>query len=204
MLPAGHKPTKLRQRTKADKLITMDEIKTVIADLSRRAKRTALARRQLILFRLAVCCGLRVSEICDLRVSDVDIERLDLTVRNGKGGKARTVPLEYDADNLRDLADWKAQRLTEGGEYFLQTRNGGPINRIDARKSFMRACKILNRPADRPVTIHDGRHSFLSHALDQGRSLVEVQEAAGHENVATTSRYLHLVKRDRTIGKMFS
>ncbi len=55
------------------------------------------------------------------------------------------------------------------------------------------------------LTIHDGRHSFVSHALRAGRSLAEVRDAAGHANVATTSLYTHVaVEDDGEIGNIFT
>jgi integrase len=56
----------------------------------------------------------------------------------------------------------------------------------------------------RHVTIHDGRHTFASHALAGGRSLVEVRDALGHRSIATTSLYLHLVEEDEAVGNLFA
>ena len=145
------------KRTRTEKLLTRDEIQAVIHDLKTRLKYRDRAQRQLILFRLACCCGLRVSEVCALCLADVDIERMDLHVRHGKGDKARTVPLNWDGATLADLREWKQKRIAEGAadsDYFIATRDGGQLNRVDARQSFQSACKII----DRDVTIHFGRH----------------------------------------------
>jgi site-specific recombinase XerD len=53
------------------------------------------------------------------------------------------------------------------------------------------------------LTIHHGRHTFISHALAGGRTLAEVRDAAGHANVSITSAYLHVVVEDGDVGSLF-
>jgi len=65
------------------------------------------------------------------------------------------------------------------------------------------SCKVLGRERQAELTIHDGRHSFVSHALHGGRSIVEVRAAAGHSSLATTSIYAHLVDTDDKVGNLF-
>jgi integrase len=93
-------------------ILSRRELATVLADAKAKAARTANSWRNLIVFRLARCCGLRVSEIAQLEMGDViaDVERSHLRLRRGatKGGKARTVPLWWDAGTLADLRAWKA------------------------------------------------------------------------------------------------
>jgi integrase len=79
------------------KILTRTELAAVLADLKRKAVRSKNSRLNLVIFRLACCCGLRASEIAHLRVDDVrvDLARPHLRIRRGaaKGGKARTAPL---------------------------------------------------------------------------------------------------------------
>ena len=188
-----------------ERILSAAEILLVLSELKRKARRSKLTRRQLVIFRLACCCGLRVSELTRLTLANVRLGarpsiRVPKTI--GKGGKARTVPLHWDAGTLADLESWKELRESEGaqpGDLFISTKSGKPIARKDARLAFQSACK----PLGRHVTIHDGRHSFVSHALHTGRSVVEVRDAAGHSNLATTSLYAHLVDDCETVGNMF-
>ncbi|QDV73067.1 tyrosine-type recombinase/integrase [Botrimarina mediterranea] len=189
-----------------ERILTAAEVRLVLDELTRKARRSALTRRQLILFRLATCCGLRASELTGLTLDNVRLgARPSIRVPKsiGKGGKARTVPLHWDAATLADLKDWKAQRIAQGAtgsDLFVCTSTGKPIARKDARLAFQSACK----PLGRHVTIHDGRHSFVSHALHAGRSIVEVRDAVGHSNIATTSLYAHLVSDDDSVvGNLF-
>jgi integrase len=63
---------------------------------------------------------------------------------------------------------------------------------------------VLGAARSQSLTIHHGRHTFVSHALAGGRSLAEVQAAAGHSNVAVTSAYLHIVVNDdEPVGNLF-
>ena len=188
----------------ADKILSLTEVQTVVTDLKRK-RRYANNRLNLAVFRLATCCGLRVSEIADLLISDIDLEskRPHVVVRHGKGGKRRTVPLWWDENTLNDLSDWLAERTAAGAgpmDHVVVTRTGQRIDRSNLRKRFVRMTRILNRP----LTIHDGRHTFVSQSLDGGRTLPEVRDAAGHSNVSVTNVYLHAVPDDGTVGNLFS
>ena len=100
---------------KSSSILTLSEIATVVADLKRK-RRYPNNRMNLIIFRLACCCGLRVSEIADLLISDIDVEsaRPHLVVRNGKGGKRRIVPLHWCGETKADITAWVAERTTAG------------------------------------------------------------------------------------------
>ena len=193
-----------------DRVLTRSEIQTVLAELKRKARRSPLTRRQLILFRLACCCGLRACELTRLRLADVRLGarpsifvRKEITKANRDGKRrSRTVPLHWDAGTLDDLVAWKAEREAQGAgpsDLLLCTRTGQPIHTDTARNTFQSCCRCLGRP----VTIHDGRHTFISHALHKGRTVVEVRDAAGHANIATTSLYAHLVDDNEEPGNLF-
>ena len=87
----------------------------------------------------------------------------------------------------------------------LATKGSGWARRYHAqlRKRFRTACRTLGLDRLRTLTIHHGRHSFISHALAGGRTLVEVQDAAGHANASITSTYLHIAVEDQAMGSLF-
>lgn len=185
------------------RILTAIEIQLVLSELKRKARRSLNTAQNLILFRLACCCGLRVSELTSLRLCDVRLGTRPTLKVIGKGGKIRVVPLHWDAGTLEDLRAWKNRRDSEGArgcDLFLITRTGSRIDRLNARKRFQACCRCLG---ERPVTIHDGRHTFISHALHAGRSIAEVRDAAGHSNIATTSIYTHLLEDDGEVGNLF-
>jgi len=83
-------------------------------------------------------------------------------------------------------------------------RQGEGLQRHAVRRRFLSACWVLGPARVRTLTIHHGRHTFISHALAGGRSLAEVRAAAGHANVAITSAYLHVVVDDEeVVGNLF-
>lgn len=195
------------------KILMMAEIQTVLADLRRKAARSVNTRQNLILFRLATCCGLRASEACGLTLDDVRVhDRPHIRVRKAiaKKKKARIVPLTFDAGTLADLRAWKTVRQGQGAgptDRFICSQTartlGKPICRKNARMRFKAACRCLGRERVQEITIHHGRHSFVSHALHGGRSPVEVQRAAGHSSLAITTIYAHLVDDNDEVGNLF-
>ena len=70
-------------------------------------------------------------------------------------------------------------------------------------KPFRTACRVLGAARLASLTIHNGRHTFISHALTGGRTLAEVRDAAGHSNVSITSGYLHVVVEEGEVGSLF-
>jgi integrase len=197
------------------KILSRGEIARVIDELKRKGKRSRNTRQNLIIFRLATCCGLRVSEVVGLRLSDVrlGLDRPYIKVPNAiaKRKRGRRVPLWWDRGTLDDLTAWKGERIRQGAKpadpFVCSQANGTvnrPMRREVARHRFIRSCGILGPERRREVTIHTGRHSFVSHALAGGRSLAEVRNAAGHASIATTSVYLHVaVDDDGAVGELF-
>ena len=202
-------------RVDQTRILTRNEIATVIEDLKRRGRRSVNSRMNLIVFRLATCCGLRASELCGLNVGDVrvGVARPYLNVRaaSAKGGKKRRVPLWWDRSTLDDLSAWKDERVAQGAKVstpFVCGQSsaalGHHITRQNARHRFKVGCRALGYERCSDLTTHDGRHSFVSHALAGGRSLAEVRDAAGHANISTTSIYTHTaVDDDGAMGDLF-
>jgi integrase len=199
----------------ATKILTRRELAAVLSDLKRKAPRSKNTRMNLILIRLACCCGLRASEIAHLQIGDVrtDLARPHLRIRCGaaKGGRSRIVPLWWDAGTLEDLANWKNDRLQQDAKSdqpFLASLIPGraikPFSRHTLRKRFRTACKVLGAARREVLTIHHGRHTFISHALAGGRTLAEVRDAAGHCNVSITSGYLHIAVEGDEVGDLFN
>ena len=196
------------------KILMKREMAAVLADLRRKALRSKNARLNLVIFRLAACCGLRASEIANLQSSDVRVElprpHLRIRASAAKGGRPRMVPLWWDRATFDDLVAWRADRLARGakaGDSFVcswQPERGELVfSRFTLRKRFRTACKVLGTERLKTLTIHHGRHTFISHALAGGRTLAEVRDAAGHSNVSITSIYLHVAVEDGELGSLF-
>lgn len=190
------------------KILSREEFAIVLKDLKRRAQRSENSFRNLIVFRLAACCGLRVSEIRGLNLADVNIGirpaiRVRAEITKGRQGKrrGRIVPLWWDKGTFDDLAAWKAFRASQGaesGDPFIcqsQRRVGQRMTRGGLASRWKTAIRALGPDRVAQLSIHKGRHTFISHALFVGRSIVEVRKAAGHASVNVTSRYAHLLER---------
>ena len=196
------------------RILSREEIARILPDLKRRARRSVNSRMNLTIFRLATCCGLRVSEAIGLRLADVRIslDRPYIYIRKetAKRNKARRVPLWWDQGTLDDLTAWRDERVRQDAsptDAFICSQAKGsfgrPLDRFNARSRFKSACRVLGSERVAELTIHHGRHSFVSHAL-QHRSLAEVRDAAGHANIATTSIYTHVATDDDgVVGNIF-
>lgn len=180
-------------------ILYRNEVLTVVEHLRLRCRTSANARVNLALFRLCCGAGLRVSEACDLQMRDVElgeVPALHLRREAVKGKRrGRTVPLYWDAGTVADLRIWAMARKALPADPFLIAPNGHKLTRSGASRRWYTALKPLGMRRER-LSIHSGRRTFISHALHVGRSLVEVKQAAGHANLATTSIYAHVIPRE--------
>ena len=173
---------------RAEELETLlDTPRPVVADDSR-----ARRQRDDAVLELLYGSGLRVSEVCAIRLGDVDLGRRRLTV-SGKGAKQRLVPLSEPAADA--LAGWLAHGRGEmadpscaGDAVFVNLR-GRPLNTQAVRR-------LVDRRAATKTNPHALRHTFATHLLDGGADLRHVQDVLGHADLASTQIYTH-VSRDR-------
>jgi integrase len=133
--------------------------------------------------------GIRRSEAIALDLDDYDRTASCLTVRAGKGGKARLVYLSDGAKSAMD--DWVAARGSFLGPLFVRIRRGGVL--ACTRLSPLAVLDILRRRCREAgvhqASPHDLRRSMISDLLDAGADIVSVQKLAGHASVTTTARY---------------
>jgi len=199
----------------ASQILSRQELAAVLADLKKRATRLPNVQMNMAIVRLACCCGLRASEIGGFCLGDVrvGISRPHLLVRaeHAKLNRPRRVSLWWDAGTLADLEAWLATRRKHGakaGDPFVcslqRATFGQALNRHVLRRRFRTACRVLGWDRLRTLTIHHGRHTFISHALAGGRTLAEVKSAAGHASLLTTGVYLHVVVEGETLGNLFA
>jgi site-specific recombinase XerD len=134
--------------------------------------------------------GLRRAEVVALDIEDYDATTGALTIRRGKGRRARVV---YATNGSRDaLAAWLAIRGDAPGALFLPaTRHGRlrPDRRLVPDAVYSWLTRLHARAGVRRCSPHDLRRSFISDLLDRGADISTVQQLAGHQNVATTQRY---------------
>ena len=137
-------------------------------------------------------CGLRVSEMLNLKISDIYITEQFITVV-GKGNKQRLVPISESA--IKYINYWLEDRdelnIKKGCEdYVFLNRRGGQLSRI----MVFNIIKDLAAKAEIQKTIspHTLRHSFATHLLEGGANLRDIQEMLGHKSILTTEIYTHI------------
>lgn len=136
-------------------------------------------------------CGLRVSEACALKLSDIYRDFVRII---GKGDKERLVPLGEKAAEA--LENWKSVRPepAQGAEdYVFLNRFGEPLSRVSVFKMLKTAA--LRAGVTKEISPHTFRHSFATHLLENGADLRAVQEMLGHESILTTEIYTHIDSR---------
>jgi site-specific recombinase XerD len=139
-------------------------------------------------------CGLRRIEVCRLKVSDIDSQRMMLRVTHGKGGVDRDVPLSPTLLNtLREYWRWMRPETY----LFPGTENGWRADKPITAKMVWAAVDFATKRAGitKHVSPHLIRHSYATHQLEAGMDLKTLQVLLGHEDLATTSRYLHLSQK---------
>lgn len=138
--------------------------------------------------------GLRVSELCGVKLSDVNLSLGYLRV-SGKGGKTRMIPMGQKAQEaIREYQGSARGRLlrTRASPYLFVTARGGPLT----RQGFWKRLRLyaLRAGIQAKLSPHVLRHSFATHLLEGGADLRSVQAMLGHADIATTEIYTHVVR----------
>ncbi len=152
-----------------------------------------------ILIGLLYGCGLRCMEVRSLRLADLDFDRLQLKVVQGKGKKDRYVPLsEHLVRGLKSYIEAeKPQDYLFGG--IINGRAGGDFDSRYSQKGVQWAVQQAAKRAGvlKSVCVHTLRHSFATHLLEDGMDIITLKDLLGHENIETTMLYLHIAQNDR-------
>jgi len=172
-------------------VLSYEDIQAMLAtiDLS-----TPLGLRNRALLEVLYACGLRVSELCDLRLSNLflDVEFIRII---GKGNKERIVPIGADAiKHLRfylNSVRLQMPEIKKGHEnYVFLNRRGARLTRVMVFLIVKEAAAAAEIAQD--VSPHTFRHSFATHLLEGGADLKAIQDMLGHESILTTEIYTHL------------
>src|SRR5215216_1189758 len=178
-VPASPRSPKSLEKREVDRLVRMAE---------RSGK-----KRDLALLQVLRHTGLRVGELCDLRLDDIDISERKgtLTVRQGKGAKHRTVPL--NADVRHALAVYLAVRPRVADDHLFVGQRGRGLS--EAAVWYL-VTKYARQAGLEDVSPHTLRHSFGKQLLDATKDLVAVAALLGHEKLETTAIYTQPSERD--------
>ncbi|MDI3535359.1 MAG: integrase/recombinase XerD [Thermosediminibacterales bacterium] len=177
-----------KKQSKLPHVLSKDEILSIMDHITNFKHKTILLT--------AYSSGLRISEVLNLRVSDIDSENMLLRVRCGKGGKDRFTVL--GEENLKLLRQyWKLYKLKD--LLFPGMIKGKPI----AARNIQQVFKTAKEKAGikKPVSVHSLRHSFATHLLENNTDLRTIQVLMGHASINTTCIHLHLSTKHLSSAK---
>jgi integrase/recombinase XerD len=180
-----HLPMPKRQRPLPD-ILSLDEVQRLLDSASN------LYHRAMLMTLYST--GMRRAEMCRLRVSDVDSERMVIHIRHGKGGRDRDVPLSQKLlETLREYWRWMKPKTW----LFPGTVNGRRADVPISEKMSWAACREAAQRAGirKRVSPHILRHSYATHMLEAGADLRTIQMLLGHAKLEHSIVYLHLSQR---------
>ncbi len=156
-----------------------------VKEISRLLKVTTNIKHKTILL-IIYSAGLRLSELINLKISDIDSEAMRIHIRGGKGKKDRYVML---SENVLELLR-EYYKIYKPKEYLIEGKNGGKYSSTSVQSVFKRALKKAG--IKKKATVHSLRHSFATHLLDKGTDIRYIQELLGHKKLETTQIYTHV------------
>ena len=172
-------------------ILTLEEIDTLIEsiDLS-----TNEGQRNRTILETLYSCGLRVSELCNLKLSDLYLEEGFIKVE-GKGSKQRLIPISPRA--IRELQFYFLDRnqisiKKDYEDYVFISKRGKSISRITVFHIIKTLAEAIGMK--KTISPHTFRHSFATHLLEGGANLRAIQCMLGHESIGTTEIYTHIDK----------
>ena len=187
-------PTRLSETPKIGRklpnILTVDEIDAMLATIN---IHTYEGQRNRAILEMLYSCGLRVSELINLKLSDINL-RLGIVKVSGKGNKERYIPLSKHAkEEVKQYIQMNREfvEITKGSEDILfLSRRGSALSRV----MVFNIIKDLAKRAgiQKNISPHTFRHSFASHLVSGGADLRAVQDMLGHESILTTEIYTHL------------
>ena len=175
--------------SKIPEVLTVEEIDRIISAVDMDKKE---GQRNRAILETLYSCGLRVSELCNLKLSDLYFEEGFIKVE-GKGSKQRLVPISPRA--IKEIKYWLTDRnlgkIKKGYEdYVFLARWGNNISRIMV---FHMIKELAEKTGiTKNISPHTFRHSFATHLLEGGANLRAIQCMLGHESIATTEIYTHI------------
>jgi len=136
--------------------------------------------------------GLRISEVLNLKLADIDYDRMQIKVNQGKGRKDRYVVL---AESILPLLE-NYFSTYQPKRYFIEGKPSVRFSAESVRKFLRRSCKDAG--IRKRVTPHTLRHSYATHLLESGVDLRYIQELLGHQSPKTTMIYTHITRKSLT------
>ena len=170
---------KLKVNRRIPKLFTREEIARIIDDEDSLDKK--------VMFMLAYGSGLRLSEITNLKILDIESDKMRILIRNGKGNRDRYAILPQSTlDTLREY--WLVYRPVDW--LFVAPRKGGKYSTKTLQEAFQAA--LTRSCVKTPGSLHLLRHCFATHLYEDGVSLLTMKKLLGHARISTTAWYTQI------------
>ncbi len=167
-----------RSEYKLPDVLSQSEIAKIFANIDNLKHKT--------IFSLLYSAGLRVSEVVNLKIEDIDSSRMLIHIHNSKNNRDRMVPLsEKILVLLREY--FKASKPSK---FLFEGRSGGKYTIRSIQKAFQKI--LIKSGIGKKVSAHTLRHSFATHLIEQGTDIRIIQELLGHKNIKTTQIYTHI------------
>lgn len=168
--------------------LSVNEVERII--LASRGK-NAQNIRDLAILELLYASGLRISELVNLKLVDVNLE-IGFVKCRGKGGKERIVPMGKKAAGAIEVyvKQARGKYLKGTSDYIFLNKSGKKISRQSCWKILKKYASLAS--VKKNISPHTLRHSFATHLLEHGADLRSVQEMLGHANISTTQIYTHI------------
>lgn len=187
-LPTDNVDNPRLDRTLPD-VLTVAEIDAMLATFD---MTTPKGCRDSAMVEVMYSCGLRVSELTSLKISDLFFGEGYIRIV-GKGDKQRLVPISSIArDKIQYYMDFRTPASRSEATVFLNNR-GKPLTRVMVFNIIKQA--TLMAGIEKQISPHTLRHSFATHLLEGGANIRQVQELLGHESILTTEVYTHVNRR---------
>lgn len=186
-------PTELLESPQIGKhlpdVLTVEEIDALIGSIDRSTRE---GQRNCAILETLYSCGLRVSELCNLKFSDLYLKEGFIKVE-GKGNKQRLVPISPRA--IKELENYfpvRGEGLVKSGyeDFVFISRFGKNISRIMVFHIIKELADLIG--LKKQISPHTFRHSFATHLLEGGANLRAIQCMLGHESIGTTEIYTHI------------
>ena len=162
--------------------LTKEEIRALIQASTREKSR--------LIVKFLYATGLRVSELINLRINDINLETKECWVRHGKGAKDRFFQMPESI--ITSLAEY-LKTLPKEEEFLFPSKNHKQITPRNIQKIIKRAA--FKAGIKKQVTPHKLRHSFATHLLNEGVDIRLIQELLGHSSISTTKLYVYISKK---------
>jgi len=177
-----------RMEKKLPKFLSADEVKNLIENVNGDFK---YSLRDRAILELLYGCGLRVSELLNLRKEDLFLKEDFIRVK-GKGSKERIIPLGGEAKKalIKYMTASRPAFNKKNSSFLFLTKSGNKLSRMGLWKRFQQY--IAKSGIKKDLTPHTLRHSFATHLLERGASLRTVQLLLGHCDISTTQIYTHV------------